>query len=269
MSDIDISPLAKRLADENNVDWRTLHGTGDNGRVVERDVLDYLARVMAGDEDLDPTPEPLPAGMESWSDQETFAGGDSTWVGTAGDGGSSSEGSDTVWADPEEELLDQDVSADSPDTQGVDQGETGSEAETGWFTETDGTGDRPGDTGSDPIGAEPAFELEPDTGSDSDTDIDEDIFVFEDEPAGRAAPAERADDGGSWADDVAGFGERSGESTSSDFAGDDFFALDSEEQTDPNAGDGRGFSWGEPESAAPTGTDSGLTGPGLTSSEPT
>ena len=49
MSEPHISALAKRLAEQNNVDWRKLTGTGEGGKVVERDVLDYLARVMAGD----------------------------------------------------------------------------------------------------------------------------------------------------------------------------------------------------------------------------
>lgn len=70
MSEPDISTLARRLAEQNNVDWRSLIGTGPGGKVVERDVLDYLARVMAGDEALDPTPEPLPEGMEAWPDQD-------------------------------------------------------------------------------------------------------------------------------------------------------------------------------------------------------
>ena len=66
MSEPDITALARRLAEQNNVDWRGLDGTGEGGRIVERDVLDYLARVMAGEEALDPTPEPLPDGMEAW-----------------------------------------------------------------------------------------------------------------------------------------------------------------------------------------------------------
>ena len=70
MSEPDISTLARRLAEQNNVDWRALHGSGPSGKVVERDVLDYLARVMAGDEAVDPTPEPLPAGMQAWPDQD-------------------------------------------------------------------------------------------------------------------------------------------------------------------------------------------------------
>lgn len=69
MSEPDISTLARRLAEQNNVDWRSLSGSGPEGKVVERDVLDYLARVMAGSEALDPTPEPLPDGMEAWPDQ--------------------------------------------------------------------------------------------------------------------------------------------------------------------------------------------------------
>jgi len=69
----DIAPLARRLAEENNVDWRRLAGSGDAGRVVERDVLGYLARVMAGDEAVDPTPEPVPHGMTAWPEDDVAA----------------------------------------------------------------------------------------------------------------------------------------------------------------------------------------------------
>lgn len=67
--DPDIAPLARRLAEENNVEWRRLQGSGSDGRIVERDVLDFLARVMAGEEDVDPTPEPLPDGLQAWTDE--------------------------------------------------------------------------------------------------------------------------------------------------------------------------------------------------------
>ncbi|MCA9837432.1 MAG: E3 binding domain-containing protein [Trueperaceae bacterium] len=66
----DIAPLAKRLAEENNVNWQHLQGSGANGRIVERDVLEYLARVMSGEEALNPTPEPVPDGMEAWPDED-------------------------------------------------------------------------------------------------------------------------------------------------------------------------------------------------------
>jgi hypothetical protein len=39
-----ISPLAKRLAEENQLDWRTLKGSGKNGLIVERDVLQAIAK---------------------------------------------------------------------------------------------------------------------------------------------------------------------------------------------------------------------------------
>ncbi len=73
MSQPEISPLARRLAEENNVDWRDLHGSGAGGKVVERDVLEFLARVMAGEEDLDPTPEPVPEGMEAWPEEDAHS----------------------------------------------------------------------------------------------------------------------------------------------------------------------------------------------------
>jgi hypothetical protein len=69
----DIAPLARRLAEENNVEWRRLEGSGDGGRIVERDVLTFLAKVMAGEEDLDPTPEPVPEGMQAWPDADVAA----------------------------------------------------------------------------------------------------------------------------------------------------------------------------------------------------
>ena len=60
-----ISPLAKRLAEENNVSWHLLEGSGPSGRVVERDVLEYLARVMSGEAATDPVAEPLPEGVDT------------------------------------------------------------------------------------------------------------------------------------------------------------------------------------------------------------
>ncbi len=58
-----ITPLARRLAEENGIDWRKLKGTGPDGTIVERDVLAFLAKLMAGEVDLPPMPEappPLP-----------------------------------------------------------------------------------------------------------------------------------------------------------------------------------------------------------------
>lgn len=64
-----ISPLARRLAEENNVAWRTLTGSSAGGAVNERDVLDYLEAVMLGHRPLDPTPEPLPEGLSAWPEE--------------------------------------------------------------------------------------------------------------------------------------------------------------------------------------------------------
>ena len=44
---MNITPLAKRLAEENNLDWQQLEGSGENGRVMERDVLQRLADIMS------------------------------------------------------------------------------------------------------------------------------------------------------------------------------------------------------------------------------
>lgn len=57
MSEVKITPLARRLAEENGIDWRQIQGTGPDGTVVERDILAFLARVMAGEVNLPPAPE--------------------------------------------------------------------------------------------------------------------------------------------------------------------------------------------------------------------
>ena len=60
MEEPKITPLARRLAEENGIDWRRLQGTGPDGTIVERDILAYLAKVMAGEVDLPPQPEAPP-----------------------------------------------------------------------------------------------------------------------------------------------------------------------------------------------------------------
>ncbi|GIW33725.1 E3 binding domain-containing protein [Meiothermus sp.] len=57
MSEVKITPLARRLAEENGIDWRQIKGTGPDGTVVERDILAFLAKVMAGEVNLPPAPE--------------------------------------------------------------------------------------------------------------------------------------------------------------------------------------------------------------------
>ncbi len=69
MSEPSIAPLARRLAEENNVDWRTLQDSGNGGSIGEHDVLNYLEQVMLGAKPVDPTPEPLPEGVEAWAEE--------------------------------------------------------------------------------------------------------------------------------------------------------------------------------------------------------
>ena len=109
--DPDIAPLARRLAEENNVEWRRLQGSGSGGRIVERDVLDFLARVMAGEEDVDPTPEPLPDGVQAWTDE---AGRPLGPVAPAGAYGDESSRGDA--ADEDDLLLAGDDLLHEPDT---------------------------------------------------------------------------------------------------------------------------------------------------------
>ena len=48
-----VSPLARKIADEKGIDVSTLRGTGPEGRIIKRDVLDAAARPAA--------PKPAPA----------------------------------------------------------------------------------------------------------------------------------------------------------------------------------------------------------------
>ncbi len=57
MMEPQISPLARRLAEENSIDWRVINGTGPEGRVIERDILTYLARIMSGEIDPPSLPD--------------------------------------------------------------------------------------------------------------------------------------------------------------------------------------------------------------------
>ncbi len=56
MTEPKITPLARRLAEENGIDWHSLEGTGPDGTIVERDILAFLAKVMAGEVELPPEP---------------------------------------------------------------------------------------------------------------------------------------------------------------------------------------------------------------------
>lgn len=69
MADPVIAPPTQRLAEDNNVEWRALTGSGEGGEVLESDVLAYLTRVMLGAEAADPTPEPLPEGLSAWPEE--------------------------------------------------------------------------------------------------------------------------------------------------------------------------------------------------------
>lgn len=55
-----IAPLAKILAEANGIDWQKLHGTGEGGLIVEQDILNYLSRIMSGEEEPPATPVDAP-----------------------------------------------------------------------------------------------------------------------------------------------------------------------------------------------------------------
>ncbi|GAA5513566.1 hypothetical protein Dcar01_02307 [Deinococcus carri] len=68
-----IAPLAKILAEANGIDWRNLQGSGEGGLIVEQDILNYLSRVMSGEED--PPLTPVDAPPPEWTGTDLPAGG--------------------------------------------------------------------------------------------------------------------------------------------------------------------------------------------------
>jgi len=70
MSEPKITPLARRLAEENGIDWRKLEGTGPEGEITERDILNFLAKVMAGEVTLEGPPPGEPPPPEGEADLE-------------------------------------------------------------------------------------------------------------------------------------------------------------------------------------------------------
>lgn len=69
MSEKTITASAQMLAEDNNVDWRLLQGTGEGGIITEEDVVMYLAMVNVGEAPVNPTAEPLPEGLTAWPEE--------------------------------------------------------------------------------------------------------------------------------------------------------------------------------------------------------
>lgn len=68
-----IAPLAKILAEANGIDWQHLHGSGEGGLIVEQDILNYLTRIMSGEEE--PPATPVDAPPPEWTGTELPPGG--------------------------------------------------------------------------------------------------------------------------------------------------------------------------------------------------
>lgn len=173
MDQPDIAPLARRLAEENNVDWRRLRGSGDDGRVVERDVLEYLARVMAGDEAVDPTPEPVPDGMQAWPDADV----------RAGEAQAARDDVDLTSTIEDDIFLFDDGSSDDAAVAGADRAESEEETDDGLLWSDDGPFDA--ETDRDARAAAPGVDVETD-------DLEEDLLVAGDDAPD--APEDAASD---------------------------------------------------------------------------
>ncbi|MEX2535662.1 MAG: E3 binding domain-containing protein [Trueperaceae bacterium] len=267
MAEVDISPLAKRLAEENNVDWRVLRGTGDEGRVVERDVLDFLARVMSGEEDADPTPEPLPDGMEDWPDRAPgISSPPASWTAEATVSESSAPDSilrndlENSWEAGDNTLLDVESAVD--DWGGASTSTRSGQADS-QLSDLEFGFDEPLDESDEgaAVDADERAVDNPLAASAGEPAIDEDIFVFDDsddsndsdvsaqEPASRSE-SEQSD---SWADSPSfgaggytgrdpDFGSDFGAGFTSDSEGDDFFSLRGDEQSAAGDSDRSGMS---------------------------
>ncbi|MCP2014279.1 hypothetical protein L1280_001416 [Deinococcus sp. HSC-46F16] len=68
-----IAPLAKILAEANGIDWQHLDGSGEGGMIVEQDILNYLTRIMSGEEE--PPATPVDAPPPEWTGTELPPGG--------------------------------------------------------------------------------------------------------------------------------------------------------------------------------------------------
>ncbi len=55
-----LSPLVRRLAEENHVDLSRVPGTGTGGRITKKDVMAYVATGGTGAERPEPMPQPVP-----------------------------------------------------------------------------------------------------------------------------------------------------------------------------------------------------------------
>ncbi|MPY67553.1 hypothetical protein F8S09_12800 [Deinococcus sp. SDU3-2] len=68
-----IAPLAKILAEANGIEWQHLDGSGEGGMIVEQDILNYLTRIMSGEEE--PPATPVDAPPPEWTGTELPPGG--------------------------------------------------------------------------------------------------------------------------------------------------------------------------------------------------
>ncbi|GGM10165.1 E3 binding domain-containing protein [Deinococcus aerophilus] len=68
-----IAPLARILAEANGIEWQRLQGSGEGGTIVEQDILNYLTRIMSGEEE--PPSTPVDAIPDGWTGDEQLPPG--------------------------------------------------------------------------------------------------------------------------------------------------------------------------------------------------
>ncbi len=65
---IKASPLARKLAAEKGIDLNRINGSGDQGRIIKRDVEQFEPATQPATQPAAPVYRPVPSGKESWQD---------------------------------------------------------------------------------------------------------------------------------------------------------------------------------------------------------
>ena len=70
---IKASPLARKLAVENNIDLRKITGSGTGSRIIKRDVEDYISKAPAAASVSAPSPAPIPISVSAEDEEKSLS----------------------------------------------------------------------------------------------------------------------------------------------------------------------------------------------------